>query len=58
MNNKPEVSEVMWNLDKFTLVIMDTCKGPYQVSLRGHNLPLNKIERAAKSIENAVKGLA
>lgn len=56
MSNNVKVSEVVLNFDKFTLVKMDTIKGPYQVSLRGHDISISKIERVAKSIEKIIKG--
>lgn len=45
-----EVSEVTLHFTPFTLVTVETSKGPYQMSIRGHKHNGAKTERLAKQI--------
>lgn len=52
-----KVEEVTLNYDEFTIVTVDTRKGPYQMSTRGHRIPKEKISRMVSSIKTKVGAL-
>lgn len=45
-----EREEIVLNFEKFTLVKVETDKGTYQSSLRGHNHSHDKLKRTAQGI--------
>ena len=45
-----EKEEIILNFEKFTLVKVETDKGTYQSSLRGHNHSHDKLKRTAQGI--------
>lgn len=51
-----KVEEVTLNYDEFTIVTVDTQKGAYQMSIRGHRISKDKISRMVGSIMTKVGG--
>lgn len=49
-----EKEEIVLNFEKFTLVKVETEKGTFQSSLRGHNHNHEKLKRTAQGIASYV----
>lgn len=49
-----EKEEIVLNFEKFTLVKVETEKGMFQSSLRGHNHNHEKLKRTAQGITSYV----
>lgn len=49
-----EKEEIVLNFEKFTLVKVETEKGMFQSSLRGHNHNHEKLKRTAQGIASYV----
>lgn len=49
-----EKEEIVLNFEKFTLVKVETEKGTFQSSLRGHNHNHEKLKRTAQGITSYV----